>query len=96
MNTELYKSLSLAFADKQGSKVEAILYAAKGSGVPRLEVLSILEKLYDEHKLAKDEVALEMVLDFMNILTFYCQPKYYIWMPPEGDQPDQPKTKPKP
>ncbi len=86
----LYDKLLEAINEGRGLKMRAILIDAEKSGVSREDALSVLLKLYEKFSCENNVDAEDAVVDYMDILKFYCHPNNYIWKPEESQRRNEP------
>ncbi|MBW8781878.1 MAG: hypothetical protein JF599_08325 [Verrucomicrobia bacterium] len=82
MNKNLYDKLNIAFQQK--GRVRDILTEALQAGIPREHALLVLEQIYREACQCNNEAIEDAVVDWIDVLKFYCNPRDYIWMPEQS------------
>jgi len=87
---DLYEKLLEALNEGRGLKMRAILIDAEKSGVSRQDALNVLQKLYEKVSCENNEDAEDAVVDYMDILKFYCHPNNYIWKPDQSPPAEHP------
>ena len=79
LKMNLRQDLAQALKNGAGMEMRHILKEAQATGVPREDALAVLNDLYEVAHRDGDETAEDAIVDFRDILHWYCHPSNYIW-----------------